>query len=333
MALDSVPWFIGGGAEHSPAVARMLAYAATSGATGVISPSDLRVTALPTPGAAVRIMPGGAAILNRYPGAANQSYTARNASATDVAVPATGSSGGATRYLILRVDDPEFGGQAPTNVVDGPYVRAVLVSSITNLAYPFVPLAKITQPANTATITQAMIADIRDIANPREKQVIIPRPLQGSDVPAAGFDQLNGATSDGQPYPFYAQGANQSGNTLLIPEWATRMQIEATWIAVRMQPANTDGFGDYWVDFGPVVRPEKLKYSTRVYHWDQVAGDFSRNNWELADEVAIPEELRGQNVSFLMKASRQGAAYPRMDGRSGYKLKVRFLERADSGVA
>lgn len=170
MALDTVPWFIGGGAEHSPAVARMLAYAATNGATGIISATDLKVVALPTPGAAVRIMPGGAALLNRYPGATNQSYTLRNATATDVAVPATGSAGGATRFLILRVDDPEFGGQAPANVLDGPYVRPVLVSSITNLAYPFVALARIVQPANTATITQAMITDLREVANPRSPE-------------------------------------------------------------------------------------------------------------------------------------------------------------------
>lgn len=170
MALDTVPWFIGGGAEHSPAIARQLAYAATNGATGINAATDLRVTALPTPGAFVRIMPGGGVMLNRYPGGGQQSYTVRNPSATDVDVSATGSAGGSTRYVILRVDDPEFGGQAPANVVTGPYVRPVLVSSITNLAYPFVALAKIVQPANTATITQAMITDLREMANPRSPE-------------------------------------------------------------------------------------------------------------------------------------------------------------------
>lgn len=170
MALDPVPWFIGGGAEHSPEVARLLAYAGTSGSEGVIAPTDLRATALPTPGAAVRVYPGGAAILNRYPGAGSQTYIARSASVTDVAIPATGSGGGATRYVILRVDDPQYGGQAPANVVSGPYVRYDVVNSITNLAYPFIPIARVTQPANTAAISGSMITDIRRVANPRSPE-------------------------------------------------------------------------------------------------------------------------------------------------------------------
>lgn len=327
MALDTVPWFIGGGAEHSPAVARMLAYAATNGQTGVLRADDMKVVPLPTPGNKVRILTGGAAIENKYPGGGQQSYTVRNATATDVDVPATTSAGAAVRYLIVRIDDPEFGGQVPADVAKGPYTRPVLVSSVENLAYPFVELARINQPANTATITAAMITDTRRIANPQEKQVVIPRPLQGADVPAAGFDQLNGATVDGQPFPFYAQGVSQGGNLIRIPEWATRMQIEATWISVQMQPANASGWGDYWVDYGPVVRPEKHQYSTRVYHWDLTAGDVARNNWELADEVAVPEELRGKVVPFLLKARKQGDALPRMDGRSGFKLRVRFTQQ------
>lgn len=319
MALDNVPWFIGGGAEHSPAIARQLAYAATNGATGINSATDLRVTALPTPGPFARIMPGGGVMLNRYPGGGQQSYTVRNPSATDVAVPATGSAGGSTRYVILRVDDPEFGGQAPANVVTGPYVRAVLVNSITNLAYPFLPLAKITQPANTATITQAMITDLRGMANPREKQLVLAK----ADL-IDGM-QLTGSTSDGQSWP--TQGAEYS---IDVPDWATSMQIEALWISVQLQPANTSGWGDYWVDYGPVLRPEKHQYSTQIFHWDLPAGDVSRGTWNLATEVAVPPALRGTRVPFRMKANKSGSAVPKMDSRSGAVLKVRFLEVAES---
>lgn len=209
MALDTVPWFIGGGAEHSPAVARMLAYSATNGATGVNAVGDLKVTALPTPGASVRIAPGGACMENRYPGGGQQSYVVRNASATDVAVSATGSSGGATRYLILRIDDPEFGGAVPANVKTGPYVRAVLVTSITNLAYPFVPLAKITQPANTATITQAMITDLREVANPRSYRRLFLSPVTAAkDLSASTMTAWPGPTA-----------------SVDIPSWATYANI------------------------------------------------------------------------------------------------------------
>ncbi|WP_151724016.1 hypothetical protein [Arthrobacter luteolus] len=213
MALDSVPWFIGAeGADHSPAVARMLAYAATNGATGVTSPGDLKVTALPTPGAFVRIAPGGAAILNRYPGAPNQSYTARNATATDVEVTATGSSGGATKYLILRVDDPEFGGAAPANPAAGPYIRPVWVTSITNLAYPFVLLSKLVQPANTATITNAMLTDPRQLANPQTFRdlVVLSGGATVADLTNAAFVRWPNVTAP-----------------IAVPEWATHVKVLA----------------------------------------------------------------------------------------------------------
>lgn len=323
MALDSVPWFIGGGAEHSPAIARQLAYAATNGATGINAATDLRVTPLPTPGSFVRIMPGGGVMLNRYPGGGQQSYTVRNPSATDVPVSATGSAGGSTRYVILRVDDPEFGGQAPANVVTGPYVRAVLVNSITNLAYPFLPLAKITQPANTATITAGMITDIRTLANPREKQVMYPRPTLITD-PAAGM-LLKATTADGEWFP------NAGGEQYIdIPEWATRMQIEATWIGVLYGPEGSSGWGDYWVDYGPMVSAQKQQYSTHKFRWDMPAGDYSRGNWELAHDVPVPPALRGATqVPFILKARKENNATPKMDHRSGVILKVRFLEVAD----
>lgn len=323
MALDNVPWFIGGGAEHGPEVARMLAYAATSGAEGVISTGDMRVTALPTPGGAVRVYPGGAVMLNRYPGAPNQSYTVRNATSTDVAVSATGSSGGSTRYLIIRVDDPQYGGQVPANPVTGPYVRFVLVTSITNLAYPFLALAKITQPANTATITQAMITDLREVANPREKQVIIPRPTLAND--AASGMTLTATGADGEWFP------NAGGEQYIdIPSWATRMQVEATWISVLLGPEGSSGWGDYWVDFGPTVSAQKLKYSTHKFRWDMPSGDYSRNNWVLAHDLAVPTDLRGvSQVPFIMKARKEGNATPKIDHRSGVVLKVRFLEVAE----
>lgn len=216
MALDPVPWLIGGGAEHGPEVARMLAYAATAGSEGIITATDLRVTALPTPGAAVRVYPGGAALLNRYPGAPNQSYTVRNASATDVAIPATGAGSGATRYVILRVDDPQYGGQVPPNVVTGPYVRFALVNSITDLAYPFIVLARINQPANTSAITGAMITDLRAVSNPKTHRELY---LQT----AGSIADLTNANMVRWP--------NVSAS-VPIPEWATSVKA-----AVRVDGA------------------------------------------------------------------------------------------------
>lgn len=326
MALDPVPWLVGGGAEHSPAVARMLAYMATSGASGIGQPGDLRVTALPTPGGAVRVAPGAGVLANLYPGGGQQSYIARNISSTEATIPATGSSGGATRYLILRVDDPEYAGQAPADPKVGPYVRFVLVGSTNNLAYPNVVLAKIVQPANTATITQAMITDLREVANPLSSVTLRARPTV-----AAETETLTVTATKGEWFP--NAGAEQ---TIFVPPWATRAIIEATWIQVREPGGNSAG--ECWVEFGPWLAAGERKYSTQRFDWNTHNGtDVARAVWEVADDRYIPAEMRGTDQIFVMKgrvslASVPGAR-PQIDAKSGVKMRVTFLQVADPSTS
>ncbi|WGH21366.1 minor tail protein [Arthrobacter phage Emotion] len=325
MALDSVPWFIGGGAEHSPSVARLLGYAATQGATGIIQPKDLIVRALSVPGTAVRIGPGAAVLYNRYPGATSQSYLVRNDSDTNVEIPATGSGSGATRYIIIRIKDPQYSGQAPADVRVGPYVEAVQVSSISNLAYPFVALAKIVQPASTGTITQAMITDLREVANPREKSFVRPEPIVTGDSGLA----LSATGADGELFP------NAGGSqTIDIPEWATRAQIRAEWLGVRLP--TSAGWGEYWAEFGPYARPSTREYSTQRFNWDaDETSAIYRTNWILHDDVYIPADLRGTSQVFYMKGRIvvDKVNKPTLDAKSGVVLSVRFLEVADPSTS
>ena len=315
MALDSVPWFIGGGAEHSPAVARMLAYAATNGATGIISPGDFKVTALPTPGTSVRVAPGGAVLLNRYPGAPNQSYTARNASSTDVAVTATGSSGGATKYLILRVDDPEFGGQAPADRVNGPYVRFVWVTSITNLPYPFVPLAKLVQPANTATITNAMLTDIRDVANPRTSRV--QRMARG--IPTT---DLTTQLPNFQNWPHYIP-------TIDIPEWATHVQATLQVFGVGVINAATLGDWELVIGWapGPVLISDMSTYDLNQF--GTASNPMRVPAMGLIIDKPIPAAMRGTTQTIRGRGGRSlasGTGLIRSDHQTQIVYDVWFIE-------
>lgn len=279
MALDTVPWFIGGGAEHSPAVARTLAYAATNGATGVIGAGDLRVTALPTPGGGVRILPGSGLLENLYPGGSSQSYVARNPTATDLTVTAAGSSGQQVRHLILRIDDPEYGGQAPTNVRTGPYVRAVLVSSLANLAYPFLPLATITQPANTSTVTQAMIKDIRQVANPRS--------LREVTSSAAGDSILTSTT--GQAWPPYAPA-------ITVPTWANWVHIIVHLAGFKQEASLAEAALS--TTMGGLVMGGAL-----TLDFDNVQ-DGVRHTTMLTGSGPVPENLRGTSVPFGVRGAR-----------------------------
>jgi len=318
MALDNVPWFIGGGAEHSPSVARLLGFAATQGATGIIQPGDLLVRALAVPGTAVRIGPGAATMYNRYPGATSQSYLARNTSDTNVEIPATGSGETATRYIILRITDPQFGGQAPADVVNGPYVEAVHVSSITNLPYPFVPLAKIVQPASTGTITQAMITDLREVANPRVKDVIRANPTVTGDLGLV----LANTTTAGEQFP------NGSAQDIEVPDWATRMIVRAEWHGVKY--TSSSKYGHFWVEYGRVGFGYEAE--TQRFSWDTgSASMIYRTNWSLVDERVIPASWRGGSIRLWPQARVIGGSGGSItvDPTSGLSLSVRFLEVAD----
>lgn len=311
MALDNVPWFIGGGAEHGPEVARMLAYAATSGAEGVISPTDMRVTALPTPGGSVRVYPGGAVMLNRYPSAPNQSYTVRNATATDVAVSATGSGAGATRYVILRVDDPQYGGQAPANVTTGPYVRFVLVNSITNLAYPFIPLARINQPANTSAITGAMITDLRKVANPRVKTVV------QSGAATAEVPMQN---ATGTRWPSFQPMVE-------VPEWATYMTIVATISSVGHLGGDAEGF--LTATLGE-AGASQFRAPNTSYDLEQGPWEGERHTFTIGGEGPVAAALRGTTQRLATEGRfSAGPGYLITKGGTHVIYQVQFQELAD----
>ena len=170
MALRPVPWAIGNGAENSVELARADAFVGSSGATGIVDPTDFKVVALPTPGAAVRVRKGTGVIRNIYPGAFGQSYVVQEQSNTDVPVAATGASGAATKYVYVLITDSQYGGQAPSSVENGPYNDYAVTTTLPS-NQPYLLLARINQPASTATITNAMITDLREVANPKEKIV------------------------------------------------------------------------------------------------------------------------------------------------------------------
>lgn len=175
MPLDTVPWAIKGGAVHSTEVARALAYTATGGESGVTRGDDLRVRQLPTASTSVRVSAGSAAIVNSYSGQSGQSYIVRNTSDENIAIPAATTA--RSDLLVLRIDDPQYGGTAVPDAQKavGPYVRFALISNVGSTAttvpsgidFPCIPLARIDLPANTGTVTDAHIKDLRKIANPK----------------------------------------------------------------------------------------------------------------------------------------------------------------------
>lgn len=323
MPLRPVPWAIGNGAENSVELARAAAFVGSSGSTGIVDPTDFKVVATPTPGAAVRVSKGTGVIRSTYAGVFGQSYVVQEQSNTDVPITATGSGAGATKYLYVLISDTQYVGQTPPSVKDGPYNDYAVTTTLpTN--QPYLLLAKIVQPASTATITNAMITDMREVANPKSSDVWRPRPNVASDK-----EYVTATGADGEWFP-----NNGGEQTIYIPDWATRVQISATWSGVRYD-SGKNAYGEMWVEFGPYLRPSTRQYSTQRFMYDTAASaNTYRTNWIAEDDKYIPAALRGTDQIFVMKARKTGPdKAASIDGMSGVSLKVRFLQLADPSTS
>ena len=231
MALDLTPWAVGGGASHPVEVARTQTFVATSGASGVASPGGLKVAALAVPGGKARVAPGAALLPNRYPGGAEQSYTLRNASETELAIAPTTSAAGRTDLIVARILDPQYEGSAPENPDGFPYARLEVIQGVPagtttfNPAYPCVVLARVTLPASTATVQAGHITDLRSLAQPRSVYL----------VEMSGPAPENMLTDpDGTIWPNYRPNVR-------IPEWATHVSLVVTLASVGHRGGNVEG--------------------------------------------------------------------------------------------
>lgn len=324
MALTTA-WAVDG--SQAPAsVGRMVAWCASNGATGIVQAGDLKVSALATPGGAVNIAPGGALMSDGYPSQAKgQTYATLNDATAQLTIPATGSGGGRTDYVILRIDDWNETGQTPADPTTAPGCSFQRVSSISNLTYPFVALAKIAIPASTGTITGAMITDLRQVANPRTKDIVISAPGVASDQ-----DQtLNVVGGTGEIFP----AARIAMQTVDVPTWATRIQIMSTAVCINYA-AGTNPYGDYWVEWGDTVGSSVKENVSDKYHFDSPGGSNMTISWPMATDQYVPAKYRGTTTSMWFKArySASGmAGSVKGTASSGMIWHIRFLEVADNG--
>lgn len=188
MTFNNAPWAVDG-ARSTAALARLAAYATGGGRSGIVKPTDLKVSALAVPGNGLLISRGSAVVLNNYQTNPNETYAISNPGTHTVLssdMPAAIS--GVGYYLVCAVvGDPEFSQSGhpfmPSDVpeedaADFEYVRVVIVpctSTTTSfdelgLDYPAISLARLEIPALTTTITNAMIVDLRELAQPRTER-------------------------------------------------------------------------------------------------------------------------------------------------------------------
>lgn len=317
MSLETVPWFVGGGAEHSPDVARQVAYAATGSTGGVLGNLDFRVTELPIPGTSIRMAAGAAAIPNGYlpaPDFGKQSYVARGDSVTDIPVTATDSGGGRVDLVVLRIDDPQFGGQEPVDPAVGPYVRFEIIENVpagtktvpAGTPYPAIPLARLDIPASTGTIVQGHITDLRKVANPkRTRDLYNTQPTSASTI----------STTSGS----FSAWTPQANRTIEIPSWATQVKIVGHLGGVICKTGDLIGF----------ARP---RLGTLIAQ--EVAFDLdvnTRSTMLAADTLDIPAAMRNTTQVLSLEARRSnGTGSLETDAYSTVLWDIEFLEVASS---
>lgn len=322
MTLQNVPWAVEGGL-HSAASAREMAYNATGGSEGVSGPLDMRV--LTGGGMNVVIKDGSATILNRYPNQNGEAYGPRNVGDEVFTVPSTGATG-RTDLLVLRIDDPDFGGTVPSDPEVGPYNRFELISNVPagttqfyklGRAYPAIALARLEIPANTTTLTQGMIKDVRRVARPRRERTLLTHALVSGET-----DQIN----------LYSPVANERWPDrtwpVYVPEWATVARVTVRLDGVRIPPGNAYGKLQVLIGYqdpGGDIRTQEVGYDTAGVN------NFQRWTMGIADDIAVPANLRGKDVlcEILGRAeSGPTAQQPQLDWGSAVTFDVEFFEKA-----
>lgn len=321
MAWDSVPWFTEGGAVHSSEVARLLAYAAFGGAEGVVGSGDLRVRALATPGPEVQVLAGACAITNRAAGAAYQAYAGRLPTADRVDIAATGVSA-RSDLIVARVENPYSYGETwpnPSNPEVGPYIYTRVISNVPKTTTRVsqvrssdsaIALARIDLPANTSSVTQAMITDLRTMVSPRRDRRLY------TAFPNA-LSQLTYSDNKWHNWP----GEPARWN-IDVPTWATRMKLVTTLAGFRYLRA--DVYAKMQNVFGGMLGQDT------VIDDDQGA-NARRSTIVLADNLSIPSSMRGTTQqlylqTYMYKSESGDVA---VDAGTSIVADVEFVEAPD----
>lgn len=339
MAFDSTPWAIGGGAEHSTDVARTLAYNAANGNEGVVAATDLEVRELNVPGTSVRVLAGSCNVLNRTSGYRGQMYTGRAPSETEVPISATGSGAGRSDLIVVRVEDPTVDAQwdTPADPTAADYIFARVISNVPSgtetvaelgLGFSAIALARVDLPASTGTITQAMITDLRTVANPRSWRRLFT--LSGVTADA---EWLRTPNAPGEYFPDVARW------DMTVPEWATSVNVVGTWAGVRCP--NAQVIGRLWVGGGDVAQTAPNTVITQEVGFDTSnTGGVQRWAFTASGTLTLPSSMRGGVRRFGLRGRNTDAPAGepadsnriKFDSLSSVVLDIEFLEVPTSNV-
>jgi len=313
MALHPVP-IATKNAEHSAQQFRMMIKDLARDNQGVTTGSDLKVSALSTPGAGVQVGDGSAVIAGKVSPVQGY-YNAYNIGSDTVDVAATGGTG-RSDMLVLRVEDPEYEGTR--DPAADPIVFFEVIPNVSSSAtaapagYTAIPLARIDIPASTATITSSMLTDLRQVANPRRERILTPYYFPGP------LTEISGTTTTWRTHP------NVTMANLAIPAWAASAKIVFSVTNLRLADGNV--FAGFRFMLGTV---EAAQY---VFIDDNQGTAPRRTYLEMVETIDLTTTagaaMRGttQPVRARMRTDGFNAGKIGADSVTTYKIDVEFLE-------
>lgn len=259
MTFENTAWAING-SQLGSSLARRAEFAAVGGAQGIVQKADLKVQQLAVPGVGILIGAGVGLISNDYQTVPNETYVVSNPSSHTIPsaeMPAANPS--AKSYIVaVVVGDPDFSQTGhPWMGSDDPpagqeitfqYVRPTLIevsagATTLNVDYPALVLARIDVPANTTTITNSMIVDLRALARPRQEQHI----FVGNPWTAASPVYIPSGSA------FADWGSAQFAPSVKVPSWAKRAIIVTSINGVRVVDSSVNIAGGIRTQLGSVV--------------------------------------------------------------------------------
>jgi len=298
------------GATHSAQQFRMLVRDLANGAEGITQGDDLKVTQRATPGGGVLVGDGSAVVrgrVNTFQG----SYAACNIGAVDVPIAATGSGAGRSDMVILRVEDPEYEGtlNPATDQID--YFQVISGVSSSATAIPDgrtgIPLARIDIPASTSTITNAMITDLRQCANPRRLRTLL------TQSPSALSTDIGGTSGT------FSNFSTAPGWAVAIPDWASKAVLSLSVGQIRYNTAAY--FGQIRATFGASLTAQSVNL-------DDNQSGTRRATVVFGDTLTLPSAYRAttQTLRFQACGLSGNSGKVGVDGSTTLIADIEFIE-------
>lgn len=307
MTFDNAAWAIDG-AQMNSRLARRALYASGSRQAGTVLKNDLKVTALAAPGSGVRISSGVGMVLNDYQTTPNELYVVSNDASVNV-TPGPASNPAAKSYIVaIVVGDPDFSQTGhPWMLASDPpngqeltfdYVRPTFImvnagATTLDVNYPALPLARVDIPANTTTITDAMITDLRTLTAPRQNQFAF---VSGDTT----WDATTAYIPAGAAFANW--GSGQYAPTVDVPSWAKRAIVLGHINGVRIGDMIDNIKGKVRVKLNTVTSPE-----TR---FDFPAGGGSTRTNLMTGGGFNVESLAGTNATLRIEGFQETPAAP-----------------------